>query len=99
MKTIKSKIRPGGIFLFSVLLLVSVLGIIFINQLAQQSKGTIVENYSSVEYTMKMLNSLEDMNEYSLKVLNNSPLKDNSLINNYLISRNTFESNLRLGIK
>ncbi len=96
MKTIKSKIRAGGIFLFSVLLLVSVLGIIFINQLAQQSKGTIVENYSSVEYTMKMLNSLENMNEYSLKVFNNSPLKDNALINNYLISKNIFESNLRL---
>ena len=79
MKTIKSKISAGGIFLFSVLLLVSVLGIIFINQLARQSKGTIVENYSSVEYTMNMLKSLEDMNEFSLRELNNNPLNDNAI--------------------
>jgi len=96
MKTIKNKISIGGIFLFSVLLLVSVLGILFINQLAQQSKGTIVENYSSVEYTMTMLKSLEDMNTYALNEWNHSLAQDSSLINNYLISRNTFESNLRL---
>ena len=87
MKTIKSKISAGGIFLFSVLLLDSVLGIIFINRLAQQSKGTIVENYSSVEYTMNMLKSLEDMNKYSLTKLNSS---------NYISSRNVFEKNLSL---
>ena len=87
MKPIKSKISAGGIFLFSVLLLDSVLGIIFINRLAQQSKGTIVENYSSVEYTMNMLKSLEDMNKYSLTKLNSS---------NYISSRNVFEKNLSL---
>ncbi len=96
MKTIKSKISAGGIFLFSVLLLVSVLGIIFINRLAQQSKGTIIENYSSVEYTMNMLKSLEDMNEFSLRELNNNPINDSTLINNYSSSRNIFERNLRL---
>jgi PAS domain S-box-containing protein len=96
MKTIKSKISTGGIFLFSVLLLVSVLGIIFINQLSQQSKGTIIENYSSVEYTMNMLNSLEEMNRYLTKGSANSILNDSSAVKQYLTSKNNFESNLDL---
>ena len=43
MKTLKSKISLGVIFLFAVILLLSVLGIMFINHLAHKSKGTIVE--------------------------------------------------------
>ncbi len=96
MKTIKSKISLGGMLLFAFLLLVSVLGIIFINQLAQQSKGTIVENYSSVEYSMNMLKSLENLNAYFLGEINNNFPEENTLRNNYITSKNVFESNLSL---
>jgi PAS domain S-box-containing protein len=64
MKKIKSKVFAGLAFLFLVILLISILGIVFINQLSNASKGTLTNNYESVEYTMKMLQSLDRMYDY-----------------------------------
>jgi len=95
MKTIKSKIRIGLLFLFTVILVLSILGILFINQLAQKSRGTIVDNYSSVDYTMNMLNDLEDMYSYQLKIILDQVSED-SLTKAYISSKNSFEKNLQL---
>ena len=95
MNTIKSKIRIGLLFLFSVILVLSILGILFINQLAQKSRGTIVDNYSSVDYTMNMLNDLEDMYSYQLKIIPDQSLAD-SLVKAYISSKSSFEKNLQL---
>ena len=64
MKKIKSKVFAGLAFLFLVILLISILGILFINQLSNASKGTLTNNYNSVEYTMKMLQALDRMYDY-----------------------------------
>ena len=64
MKKIKSKVFAGLAFLFLVILLISILGIVFINQLSNASKGTLTNNYNSVEYTMKMLQALDKMYDY-----------------------------------
>jgi len=64
MKKIKSKVFAGLAFLFLVILLISILGIVFINQLSNSSKGTLTNNYGSVEYTMKMLQAIDKMYDY-----------------------------------
>jgi len=96
MKTIKSKISFGVIFLFAVILLLSVLGTLFINQLAQKSKGTIVDNYSSVDYTMSLTNSLDEMYTIQLQVLEKRKLEDTILTTVYPRSKSLFENKLQL---
>ncbi|MFA6596238.1 MAG: ATP-binding protein [Ignavibacteriaceae bacterium] len=95
MKTLKSKISVGVVFLFTVILLLSVLGIMFINQLALKSRGTIVDNYSSVDYMMNMTTSLDDMYTAQLKILGRK-IADSVLADNYLTSKNFFENKLHL---
>jgi len=99
MKTIKSKISLGVIFLFAVILLLSVLGILFINQLAQQSKGTIKDNYASVDYTVYMISSLDYINTSQQKSLDRSKVFDSIEVKNYAESKSIFEKNLKLETK
>jgi len=99
MKTLKSKISLGVIFLFAVILLLSVLGIMFINHLAYKSKGTIVDNYSSVNYMMNMVSELDDINTFQIKNLEKKKYVDSVLVNKYLESKNIFEKNLQLETK
>ncbi|MCK9279661.1 MAG: ATP-binding protein [Melioribacteraceae bacterium] len=75
MKTIRSKITIGVIFLFSVIVTLSIVGIVFVNQLAEKSKGTIKENYNSVDYTVNMLMYLNNIEKYT----------DNSIYDKILI--------------
>ena len=95
MKTIKSKISIGLIFLFAVILLLSILGILFINKLAQKSRGSIIDNYSSVDYAINMINSLEDTYLFQINNIQ-SKISDSIAIHNYLNSKNYFEKNLLL---
>ena len=53
MKKLKSKITLGVLFLFLVIVLLSILGILFTNKLAEETKGTITDNYTSVEYSFQ----------------------------------------------
>lgn len=96
MKTIKSKIRIGLLFLFTVILILSVLGILFINQLAQKSKGTIVDNYSSVDYTMNMLTELDNMYNYQIQVIEGTDRVSEIDMKEYANSKNSLEINLQL---
>ncbi|MDP3148451.1 MAG: ATP-binding protein [Ignavibacteria bacterium] len=99
MKTLKSKISLGVIFLFAVILLLSVLGIMFINHLAHKSRGTIVENYSSVNYMMNMISELDDINTFQIKYLETKGNLDSVQLNKYRRSINLFEKNLHLETK
>ncbi len=65
MKKIKTKIFTGVLSLFIVILILSVLGIYFINRIAQGSKGTIKDNYRSIEYATMMTKYLDEI--YQLK--------------------------------
>ncbi len=65
MKKIKTKIFTGVLALFIVILILSVLGIYFINRIAQGSKGTIKDNYRSIEYATMMTKYLDEI--YQLK--------------------------------
>ncbi len=66
MKKIKTKIFAGVLFLFIVILILSVLGIFFINRIARSSKGAIKDNYRSIQYTTMMTKCLDTM--YKIKL-------------------------------
>jgi PAS domain S-box-containing protein len=76
MKKIKNKIFAGVASLFIVIILLSVLGIVFINRIAQSSKGTIKDNYRSVEYATEMAKNLNFIYEYAIGRIYN---KDKSM--------------------
>lgn len=89
MKTIKSKISLGLLFLFVVILILSVSGIYFINVIANNSKGTIKDNYASIDYTKNMLVALDEIYESYISSKNEI---DNS--NAFQLSKKNFEENL-----
>ncbi len=95
MKTIKSKIFSGVLFLFFIIVTLSVVAIVFVNNLAQNSKGTIVDNYRTIDYSTAMLISLDEMYsslmEYSLP---SQTMPDTSMQMRYNTARKIFESNL-----
>jgi PAS domain S-box-containing protein len=95
MKRIKSKIFAGLAFLFIVILLLGILGIVFINQLANASRGTLADNYRSVEYTMKMLKSLDRIYDYKKNriFLRGENIPNDMTEKSYLAERNEFMSN------
>ncbi|MGD1007075.1 MAG: ATP-binding protein [Ignavibacteriaceae bacterium] len=73
MKKIKSKITAGVGLLFTVILILSVFGIIFINQAAQGFTGTIKDNYRSIGYSYIMLDNLDGIYNLAVnKAVNNS---------------------------
>jgi signal transduction histidine kinase/HAMP domain-containing protein len=94
MKKLKSKITLGVLFLFLVIVLLSLLGILFTNKLAHETKGTIVNNYTSVEYSFQMLNSIEDINILQTDWLKNRRFEDSILINSIQNKKFIFEKNL-----
>lgn len=88
----------GTLFLFLIIIASSITGIIFINQLAQSSKGTITDNYRSIDYTTGMLISLEEM--YNAQIQLNSTslssIPDSSLITEFNNAKFVFEKNLNM---
>ncbi len=95
MKTLKNKINIGVIFLFSIVLLVSILSIVFINQLAQKTKGTIVDNYASVDYMLDMLTNLGDMHTMQVESLVNKNDFSENEVKTYSDFKNHFKKNLQ----
>jgi two-component system, NtrC family, sensor histidine kinase KinB len=96
MKKIKNKVFAGLAFLFVVIILLSVIGIVFINQLANASKGTLADNYRSVEYTMNMLKSLDRIYDYKTHHMatNQENASDEMTEKHYLTEKNNFLSSL-----
>ncbi|RPD38554.1 ATP-binding protein [Chitinophaga barathri] len=56
---LKSKITIGVLFLFIMLLLVSVLGYYYIDRVNRVSRAILEDNYESVEYTRNMLRAMD----------------------------------------
>ncbi len=96
MKKLKSKITLGVLFLFLVIVLLSLLGILFTNKLAEETKGTITDNYRSVEYSFRMLESIEDILLLQTRQLKTKSPEDSVLFNSLQDEKNNFEKNLDL---
>ena len=87
MKTIRSKIFLGVLFLFIIITVLSVIAIVFVNQLAQSSRGTIVDNYRTINYTTAMLSALDEMYLSQSKT-------DSSSTSSFIFAKKKFEENL-----
>ena len=95
MNNIRSKIFSGVLFLLIIIIVLSAAAVIFINQLAKSSRGTITDNYRTINYTTRMLTSLEDMyNAYSDLDKTKYGVTD-SLIPGFNNAKEIFESNLQ----
>jgi PAS domain S-box-containing protein len=92
MKSIKTKISGGFVFLFLVILILSIAGIVFVNQLSEGSKGTIKDNYASVQYAFEMLNSSENI----FQLAANANYSEPSFISQYESEKAKFNNNLKL---
>lgn len=57
---IKTKISLGLIFLFLAIVLTSGMGVWYLHQLSADAKNILRDNYETLEYTKKMLESLEE---------------------------------------
>lgn len=58
---LKTKITLGVLFLYIMLLIVSVLGYYYLNRLTNKAKIILKDNYESLEYSKNMLVALEDL--------------------------------------
>ncbi len=94
MKKLKSKITLGVLFLFLVIVILSLLGILFTNKLAEETKGTILNNYTSVEYSFQMLKSIEDMYSIQFDQIKTRAFDDSVMISSVQIKKNIFEEKL-----
>ena len=60
---LKTKVALGGIFLFALLILVGVVSFFYFNQISEDSKEIIMDNYESLNYSRIMLNDLNEFND------------------------------------
>ncbi len=97
MNNLKTKISFGLIFIFIVVLILSSGSIIFINQLANDSSVIIKENYNTIDYSTKMLKSLDMMFSSQTKIFvskNMSKLQYNAVKTDFNTNKLEFEKNL-----
>ena len=98
MKTLKTKIFAGLLFLLVLILSLSLTGIISIYYLSSDSNEIIKDNYASLGYCNNMLNSLENIFNEVIKSPN-SKLPETRIpgVKEKLLSeQNYFEKNLDL---
>lgn len=58
---LKTKITVGVLFLFAMLLLVSILGYYYLNKLNREARIILEDNYESLEYSKNMLAALDQL--------------------------------------
>lgn len=66
---LKTKITLGVLFLYIMLLIVSVLGYYYLNRLTDKAKIILKDNYESLEYAKNMLVALEDLPAHRAQAL------------------------------
>jgi len=61
MTSVKSKIRAGTIFLFSLLLISGGIGIYSLVQLKKDAQAILTNNYESIEYCQRLLSAIDSL--------------------------------------
>ena len=69
MLRLKTKILLGFSFLLTVILFLGIAGSIFIYELASDSGKIIKDNYNSIDYSMMMLKSLDEMHSFHIRLI------------------------------
>lgn len=76
---LKSKIALGVLFLFCMLMLVSVLGYYYISRVNSEARSILQDNYESVEYAKNMLKALDKTPVDTAVFLKNLALQENNV--------------------
>ncbi|AWO01391.1 PAS domain-containing sensor histidine kinase [Chitinophaga alhagiae] len=76
---LKTKITLGVLFLFCMLLLVSILGYYYIGRVNREAGAILQDNYESVEYAKNMLMALEARPVDSLSFVKNQALQERNV--------------------
>jgi two-component system, NtrC family, sensor histidine kinase KinB len=58
---LKTKVALGGIFLFTLLILVGVVSFIYLNRITGESKDIVKDNYETLNYSRDMLKELDEL--------------------------------------
>lgn len=95
MNNIRSKIFSGVIFLLIIIIALSAAAVFFINQLARSSRVTITDNYRTIEYTTRMLTSLDDIFNAYFELNYTAKGASDSLMLNIQNAKNIFEISLQ----
>lgn len=66
---LKTKITLGVLFLYIMLLVVSILGYYYLNRLNEKAKFILKDNYESLEYSKNMLVALEDLPQHRAQAM------------------------------
>jgi PAS domain S-box-containing protein len=93
MKSIKAKISGGLLALFVIILILGFAGILFVSKLSEGSKGTIKNNYASVQYTVKMLENAGRIYQLS-NLIQFSESDNDSLADSYKMLKTALFDNL-----
>ena len=99
MNNLRTKIFLGLGFLFVVVLILSIGSIVFINQLANDSRAIIKENYNTIDYSTKMLKALDAMFSAQTKLYTSEKItkfKFDALKDEFFENKTEFEKNLEL---
>ena len=67
--TIKAKVTLGVVFLFTVILTIAGLGLYYLKELAQDSENILKDNYETLEYTKRILESCDSLDRDSVRAL------------------------------
>jgi len=63
---IKTKLKLGLGFLFSVIILLSSLAIFYIYTISKQSKDILKDNYESIQYATSMIRAIDEIENDSI---------------------------------
>lgn len=92
---LRTKLFAGLILLFVVISLLAVIGGYAVYKLDENSEAILADNFSSVDYTVEMLNSLDELREAQQTMLHN-PNYSPQIKTNYKKAKANFESNFEL---
>ena len=67
--SIKTKVTLGVVFLFTVILTIAGLGLYYLKELAQDSENILKDNYETLEYTKRILESCDSVDRDSVRAL------------------------------
>jgi NtrC-family two-component system sensor histidine kinase KinB len=67
--SIKTKVALGVVFLFSMIVIVGGVGLYYLNNLSEDSRNILKDNYETLEYTKQIIGNCDDLNLDSAQAL------------------------------
>lgn len=92
---LRTKLFTGLMLLFVVISLLASIGGYAVYKLDKSSEGILSDNFASIDYTVEMLNSLDDIRQMQQNMLYN-PDYSSQITSNYKKAKTKFENNYEL---